>query len=289
MQNLEVNELIAKLKSEITECFLEKVFKYFKEEVNSCYFIGSLAHGGFSRSCSDIDIVLILNYYSDSVVEKINNLTVESRLLDLAVPSERISIFWSAMTCINSTNSLGRLPEIDKLDLIRNGKIFYGSDIRSQLNLPLKNSILIDSCQFALLQLFENQQHFNFIGNPQMLIDNIRLLTKLVLFPVRFIYTADTGEVAVAEKAVDHLAMKEEVDKNIINIAQEALLLRGNGTNQISKANLMLIQKNMVPLYNIYIQKYREIMFTYNRLDLSSGLEKWQIALNAYHSKQLVN
>ncbi len=73
------------------------------------YLIGSLAHGGFSRRYSDIDLAL--------VVEDADALTIEQMRSDAgAVSSElaaKLSLFWT-----DRRFSTGRFPPLDRVDYL---------------------------------------------------------------------------------------------------------------------------------------------------------------------------
>src|SRR5688572_10329213 len=89
------------------------VAEFFNKRLGSAlveaYKLGSLAHGGFSAVYSDIDVGLLLNCAEPPVA------MAEAKDLD-AEYGNKLSIFWS-----NPDYSWGRLPVIDRLDLLDHG------------------------------------------------------------------------------------------------------------------------------------------------------------------------
>src|SRR5436853_3468534 len=74
------------------------------------YLIGSLAHGGFSRRYSDVDIAVITeNGLSPSVLDRMraDAVSVSEEL------AAKLSIFWS-----DRAFSIGRFPPLDRADYL---------------------------------------------------------------------------------------------------------------------------------------------------------------------------
>src|ERR1700741_2145377 len=91
-----------------------RVADYFRSALGPAlvevYQLGSLAHGGFSKIYSDIDVGLLLN--SGQPPERISELIAEAKLLD-GEYGKKLSVFWGNPDC-----AWGRLPNLDRLDLL---------------------------------------------------------------------------------------------------------------------------------------------------------------------------
>ena len=74
------------------------------------YLIGSLAHGGFNRRYSDIDVALISENGIDDTERDAFDRQAKRLSPDLAY---RVSLFWS-----DRKFSMGRFPPLDRLDYI---------------------------------------------------------------------------------------------------------------------------------------------------------------------------
>src|SRR5580658_217543 len=74
------------------------------------YLIGSLAHGGFSRRYSDIDMALLVENGLDTAELAEMRAPAMELAPDLA---SKLSLFWA-----DRGFSMGRLPPLDRVDLI---------------------------------------------------------------------------------------------------------------------------------------------------------------------------
>ena len=97
--------------------YVQKVAAYFNDRLGArlieVYKLGSLAHGGFSAVYSDIDVGLLLDCADppDEMAEAI----AMAKDLDPQY-GNKLSIFWG-----NPDYTWGRLPVIDRLDLLDHG------------------------------------------------------------------------------------------------------------------------------------------------------------------------
>jgi hypothetical protein len=188
----------------------------------AAYALGSLAHGGFSELVSDIDLGVIvsdpLRPGDDETIEAI----AETEKRKRSALHERLSVFWGTPTTLRGEQKRGRFPALDRLDLIENGRLLSGDDsARSRLPRPSARALLIAGAEFALDYLAgvprtgrrssEELGSMRLAGEdaseeilfPEMLLGRgVRRTTKLVLFPVRFLYTAATGRVGTNDSAV---------------------------------------------------------------------------------------
>lgn len=264
-----------KLKEMITAFVLSnQAFEEFGSHNVSIYFIGSLAHGGFSEFCSDIDIACIFNDHV--TIHEAEKIIFEFQKMVLPFSNDRLSIFWGTCASINSSESeFGRFPLLDKLDLIEYGHLFFGRECRSQLIRPSHKDLLIDSCQFALNRLFKDKNILNKILNPVLLVNDLRMMTKLILFPARFIYTAQTGDVAINHVSVEYFIQNQPDDSGIIQLLKYAEHVRMTGILSDKKEALNLLFKYLAPLYKIYIGIYKGLMTSYGQFSLVSDLENW--------------
>ena len=103
--------------------YVSQVAEFFDGQVGSAlvevYQLGSLAHGGFSTVYSDIDVGLLLNSTEPPAG------MAEAILAAKNLHSEygnKLSVFWG-----NPDYNWGRLPVIDRLDLLDHGvPLLYG-------------------------------------------------------------------------------------------------------------------------------------------------------------------
>ena len=169
------------------------------------YALGSLAHGGFSPLVSDVDLGLILQ---DPLRAK-DRLTIRTvaRSVRAGGPGlhERLSVFWGTPSTLRGQDRGGRFPPLDRLDLLDYGRLLTGQDARSSVARPEQAELLVAGAEFALGYLggarklpgrladwarlrLRDDDVLNEIRTPSQLVSRgPRRLTKVVLFPVRFL------------------------------------------------------------------------------------------------------
>ena len=122
--------------------FVSRVAEHFKARLSGslveAYKLGSLAHGGFSNIYSDIDVGLVLNC-SEPPTE-MSELIANGKSLD-AEYGKKLSVFWA-----NPEFTWGRLPVIDRLDLLDHGVPLLRG-IKPSFRRPGKDEIHREQCE----------------------------------------------------------------------------------------------------------------------------------------------
>jgi hypothetical protein len=158
------------------------------------YLIGSLAHGGFNRRYSDIDLALLSeNGLDDTLLE-------EMRAHAASVAPElapRLSLFWS-----DRRFSVGRFPPLDRIDYLDHGIALVErepvrparpsvDDIRAYLR-GAPFAIWVErAARLTALERLEAEDHKPYL--------------RAHLYPARFVYSWSTGRIASVDDAVAHL------------------------------------------------------------------------------------
>lgn len=174
------------------------------ERLVSAFALGSLAHGGFAPLVSDVDLALLGTDGADlgDLVEAIRPQVM--RLVPGAL-STRLSVFHSDWPSVRENRESGRFPALDRRDLLTNGRLLFGPDKRLGAVLPSADQLVLDTARFAAHRF--DQSTVELIRHPEVLLGKgVRDVTKLVLFPVRFLFTLHTGEVGHNDDAVDWYA-----------------------------------------------------------------------------------
>lgn len=158
------------------------------------YLLGSLAHGGFNRRYSDIDVGLVSeNGIDEALIAAIKR--EAGRLSPELAP--KLSLFWA-----DRGFSMGRFPPLDRLDFIDNAVPVVEhewveierptlSDVRTYLSgSPIENWAA--NCRaFAELTELEPENHKPYL--------------RAHLYPARFAFSWLTGRMASNDDAVDYL------------------------------------------------------------------------------------
>jgi hypothetical protein len=238
----------------------------------AAYALGSLAHGGFSPLVSDVDLGLVLADPLRPSDPRTIGRVAEALKARGSVLHERLSVFWGTPSTLGGQQAGGRFPPLDRLDLIQHGRLLDGEDIRENIAQPSRAELLVAGAEFALDVLAEDDA-VEQIRRPELLLARgIRRVTKLVLFPVRFLYTAETGLVGDNQSATDHYLAADQAPG--AGLVAAALTWR-TSTPDSGRATALL-QKEMIPLYLHYIDDHTPRLTAVGRLDLADAFIEWR-------------
>ena len=117
------------------------------------------------------------------------------------------------------------------------------------------------------------------IRTPALLVSRgPRRLTKLVLFPVRFLFTAATGQVGTNALAVEHyVADAQAPAAKLVAAALQWRLAPSEDTD----AAATLLGRELIPLYLHYIDDHTTRLMAVGRADLARSFEQWRDRLLA--------
>lgn len=244
------------------------------ERLIAAYALGSLAHGGFSIHVSDVDLGLVLD---DPLVESdaasVRELAAAVKASGAAL-SERLSVFWGSLGTLSAGAGSGRFPALDRLDLKRFGRLLLGSDIRAQFPPPTLRELVVGSAQHALRQ-FSQPEVMAQIRDPVALANAaIKPLTKRVLYPVRFLYTARTGQVGMNDQAVQHFTTLH--DGAAAALASQALEWRFDPPRPGDGTVVDMLRQGLLPLYCIFLADYEQRLLHYGESDLARACREWR-------------
>lgn len=255
---------------------IQVAIEIFNSRLLASYALGSLAHGGFDPLVSDVDIAIILDdpitTHDMTTINLIQN-SVKNSAIPLA---ERLSIFWGSLHSLQHNAEIGRFPPLDKLDLIENGRLLTGKDIRSTLSKPTRFDLVVTGAQFALQML--NTPEVNIvIKQPNLLYKKgVRHLTKTILFPARLLYTSLTGKIGHNRDAVEYYLTNNQGKK--AKLVEAAFNWRCKIPENECEA-VQLTDKTLIELYVQFIHEYHEKMLEYNEINIANDLMKWKESL----------
>ena len=253
--------------------------------------MGSLAHGGFRALVSDIDLGLIVE---DPIrvgdAETIEAIAGAEKAKPAAL-ADRLSVFWATPSMLRGDHQNGRFPPLDRLDLLENGRLLSGTDVRTDLPRPATGELLVAGAEFALDFLAGIPQSARGAGDvlgsmrhpetaavheirsPETLLAHgVRRTTKLVLFPVRFLFTAATGLVGTNGAAVTWYLADATRPSTALVTAALAWRTDPPTTDDAAKA---LLREQMVPLYTYYIDDHIARLTALPAIDLARAFEDW--------------
>jgi hypothetical protein len=242
----------------------------------AAYALGSLAHGGFSDLVSDVDLGLTLaDPVTDADAARVADLGARVRATGLPL-AERLSVFWGSPASLRGEVAAGRFPPHDRLDLLQHGRLLAGQDVRAGLPLPDTRELVLAAARQALRSLAAPEVVAELRDPEQVVAGGVRHLTKRVLFPVRFLYTARTGALGRNHDAVAHFVAAES--GAMAELAMAALRWRetppdGDGTAE------RLVAAGILPLYRCFTADYASRLRGYDEPELAERYAAWGAAL----------
>lgn len=242
------------------------------------YALGSLAHGGFSPAVSDVDAALILaGPPQQSDRDLILGLADRVRAGASALHS-RISLFWTTPESLRGGDGddEGRFPPLDRLCLFEHGRLLAGTDVRGDMRPPGREELVVAGARFSVDLLTEAVVAH--AGNPAgLLTQGVRLTTKLVLFPVRFLFTADTGQEGTNDAAVRHYSAHHHGPA-----AELVSAAFGWRTGPPSAEHAAaLLSDGFVPLYDDYLADHVTRLAAMGEAELADRFDQWRARLSA--------
>jgi hypothetical protein len=259
------------------------------------YALGSLAHGGFSALVSDVDLGLIL---SDPVTVK-DRVTIRAVARSVQAGGspldQRLSVFWGTPATLGGQRRGGRFPPQDRLDLLEYGRLLTGQDLRSVVARPDHAELLVSGAEFALGYLGEtaelpdrlrswarlrrrDETALNEIRTPSRLVSRgPRRLTKIVLFPVRFLFTAETGQVGTNTLAAERYLASAHPPAAALVAAALVWRLEPSAADEATA----LLSRELIPLYIHYIDDHIARLHAINRHWLAGRFQRWRTRLLA--------
>jgi hypothetical protein len=259
------------------------------------YALGSLAHGGFSALVSDVDLGLIL----DDPPRTKDRLTIRAVARGVRAGGSalhrRLSVFWGTPATMAGRASGGRFPPLDRLDLLEYGRLLAGSDAREGVPRPGPDELLVAGAEFALGTLGgagnlpDRFRGWIRPGRPDDTLGEIRApsrlvsrgprrLTKVVLFPVRFLFTAATGRVGTNALAAEHYLASTPAPGT--ELVAAALTWREQPPADEAAA-VALLSRELIPLYAHYLDDHIARLSAAGHDRLAGRFREWRARLAA--------
>ncbi len=249
----------------------------FGPRLEAAFAIGSLAHGGFAPAASDVDLALVLTEMDGEEARAAEDVRKSIRREIGGDLGGRLSIFWSSWTELEASSGGGRFPLADRWDLKRHGRVLEGADRRERIRLPdgetLKRLLVREGGGFMLEKLATDARN-ELLRQPDLLAGKgCREVTKAVLFPARFLYTAQFGEPAGNEAAALYVA--SAWPGPIGDLARAAYAWRTSGELAAPAEVKALLAAGVIPLHRAAIEAYRVRLDAQGEIGLARGLERW--------------
>jgi hypothetical protein len=169
------------------------------ERLVAAYAVGSLTHGGFAAEVSDVDGVLIVDRCDAGVAAAIASAVAETQDAVTDDLVERLSFFWGDWATFGAPPCSARLPPIVRLDMLDSGVALVGEPPPAGLPRPTQDDLVRETAAFAVQWL----ERDGVPAGAGLVAEERRKITKMVLFPVRFLATIEAGLAGSNDEAVD--------------------------------------------------------------------------------------
>lgn len=237
----------------------------------AAYALGSLAHGGFSPLVSDIDVGLIL---ADAILLSDHELLlgIAEKVRSIGSPlHRRISIFWGTPASLRGRTGGGRFPPLDRLCLLEHGRLLTGKDVCNGLPYPSRTELVVTGAQFALDALAGDV--VSYAGRLDLLVTaGVRWMTKIVLFPARFIFTAETGREGTNDAAAHHYLAQPQAP----GAALVAAALDWRTKPPPREQAITMLADGFIPLYKHYLVDHIQRLESYEEPSLAQAFYNWR-------------
>lgn len=252
---------------------VEEAQRRFSTRLRSSYALGSLAHGGFSPLVSDVDVALVLADFADDDQAVMAGLVAAIKATGIPL-AERLSVFWGTIEAIGNPSLGGRFPPLDRLDLIQHGRLITGEDIRGHLLEPSLDELVVAAARFAIDLLGEPERRREITEAGQAAAAGARTASKVALFPVRFLFTAQVGGLAENELAATHYLSRSQAGPRA-DLVRAALTWRTTWDARDHEAAERLLRAAAVPLYQEFAAVYVDRLAAMGEHVVAEDLASW--------------
>lgn len=242
----------------------------------SAYRLGSLAHGGFSPDVSDVDLGLLLDDVRPGDEARIAAVR-DGVVARLGTPlAGRLSIFWSSWGDLAAGTGAGRFPLVDQLDLRRDGQLLLGPDRRADVPRPGADALVLEGARFMVARLADPSRDAVLRDPEALLARGVREASKAVLFPVRFLATAQTGDVLANPQAAAHVTATHAGPVAAVTAAALEWRATGLGVSDADRAaDADVLAAGLAPLYAAVAEAYGTRLVELGRPDLADAIRSW--------------
>jgi predicted nucleotidyltransferase len=207
---IQSNEAAEATAREFTRALCAQWQSTLGDRVLGIYCIGSMAHGGFSRRYSDIDVAVIVREPMAPAVLDALRADATNISAELAA---KLSIFWT-----DRSFAVGRFPVLDRIDYLDHAVVLMErervapprpplAEVRAYLAGPPFDNWRKEAARFAASDALDPNDRKSYL--------------RTLLYPARLVYSCTTGRMGSNDDAVACLADRapRDLDTDLINQA----------------------------------------------------------------------
>jgi hypothetical protein len=163
-------------------------------ELIGAYLLGSLAHGGFNRRYSDIDVAVITEHGLTPAA--LDAIRAHARLLSRDM-APKLSIFWT-----DRSFTLGRFPPLDRADYLD-----HAVELAQREHVAPPRPSLGEVRAYLIGTPFANWSGAadTFAASAALDPKDRKSYLRALLYPARFVFSFMTGRMGSNDDAVAHL------------------------------------------------------------------------------------
>ncbi len=185
---------------------------------------------------------------------------------------DRLSVFWGTPSMLRGERPGGRFPPLDRLDLLEHGRLLAGADARSGLPRPATAELVVSGAAFALDVLADDATLADLRSPARVLARGVHPVTKLVLYPPRFLFTAETGRVGTNDASAAHHAAGARPGARLV---ASALAWRAAPPDD-EPAAAALLREELIPLYLYYVDDHVARLDALRQDELAAAFRAWR-------------
>ena len=195
--------------------------RHLGQRLVGVYMLGSLAHGGYAARYSDIDVGLITE---QSLASGELDLVHGKAAAYSATLAPRLSLFWT-----DQTFASGRFPPLDRIDYLD-----HAVTLIERRRVSPSRPTLSEVRAYLGAEPFRrwSQEVVRLSALDELTAADHKRYLRALLYPARFLYSWETGNVASNDAAVafvqDRALARSEVD-----IIVQALRCRNEGRDPL--------------------------------------------------------
>jgi predicted nucleotidyltransferase len=193
--------------------FAHRTVTYWQAELGSellgVYLMGSLAHGGFSRRYSDLDLGVVTE--AGVSLQTLERVRTQAAALS-ADWGGKLSVFWT-----DRNFSLGRFPPLDRIDYLDHAVVLTEQERVRPVRPRLEEvQHYLGGAPFASWR----DQARRFATAPTLEPKDHKSYLRTLLYPGRFCYSWMTGRMGSNDDAVAFLSARDTAGLDVSLIAR---------------------------------------------------------------------
>jgi hypothetical protein len=154
------------------------------------------------------------------------------------------------------------------------GVLEHGEDVRHLFRRPTKVELLVGTAKFVFDELDQPARRRGIEDADEALRHGARIVTKVALFPVRFLYLLETGKLGENDAAACHYLATRGATAESELVAAARRWRHAWSEDDVPRAR-RLLEESAIPLYREFARAYVEALDRAGEDALAARLARW--------------